>query len=465
MNGWLRRGLQPSLGRRLVVAQMITAALLWLALAWYASHELQTDSRDSDLTQMRLGAKIMLPLAQALDAQPELLRQIAQDIDALQRTYVVTNHDNTPLQMPRLYLWRDGRLVYRSPEASDGLVIDCVGVLLDTSLDGLPWRLYAEDSADQRSRFAVMAPGSPLAYGFNPWSSSWLVIPLLVSLPLLVIPAWLSVRFALRPWARLSGEIASRGADDLSPLRFVAKHRELSPLTRAVDQLLASLRQARLRERHFIADAAHELRTPIAAVQINAEALQQRKLAADDQSLLATLLDSNARAGRLVVQLLALTRSDAAPSSRPMTTVDLEVVVQESLALCAPLARARQVELDLQSSPGAVLHGDEESLRTLVENLVGNAIKHSLPNDTVTVTLHQQPGALELQVIDEGPGIAPDLRERVFDRFYRLPGQSQPGSGLGLAIAKTVAQRHGASIELGDGPGQRGLRVTLRFAA
>jgi signal transduction histidine kinase len=407
----------------------------------------------------------VLPLAQALEGQTELLRRTAQRIDEFQRASIVPTSPPSMLKLPRIYLWRDGQLIYRSPDAQASLAIEQLGTMFDISVDGLPWRVYAEDSADKRSRFAAMTPGSPEAYGLTPWSRSWLAFPLLVSLPLLVIPAWLSVRFALRPWARLSGEIASRGADDLSPLRFAAKHRELSPLTRAVDQWLASLRQARARERHFIADAAHELRTPIAAVQINAEALQQRKLTPEDQSLLAVLLGSNARAGRLVAQLLALTRSDVAPSLRPMTLVDLQVVVQESLAQWAPVARSGQVELDLESPSGATVTGDEESLRTLVDNLVGNAIKHSPPGATVVVKLVRHKGTLELRVIDEGPGIAPALRERVFDRFYRIPGQTQPGSGLGLAIAKTVADRHGASLELDGGPNERGLQVTLRFAA
>lgn len=464
MRHWLQRLWQPSLGRRLVVAQMVTAAMLWAALAWYAVSVMRVDSRESELVQMRLGASTLLPLASVLEAQPELLRQTAQRLDQFQRTFIVPSTEPTDLKMPRLFLWLDGRLVYRSPEVNEDLTVTQLGVMFDVSVDGLPWRAYAEDSADKRSRFAVMSPGSPEAYGFNPWSRSWLVIPLLVSLPLLVIPAWLSIRFALRPWARLSDEIASRDAGDLSPLRFAAKHQELKPLSQAVDQWLTSLRQAQGRERNFIADAAHELRTPIAAVQINAEALQQRKLAADDQSLLTALLASNARAGRVVAQLLALTRSDAAPSSRPMTMVDLDAVVQESLALCAPLARERQVELDFQSTAAPKLMGDQESLQTLVENLVGNAIKHSPPNATVVVTLSRQSDSIELHVLDEGPGIAPALRERVFDRFYRIPGQAQAGSGLGLAIAKTVAERHGASLTLSDGTRQRGLRVTLRFA-
>jgi signal transduction histidine kinase len=225
------------------------------------------------------------------------------------------------------------------------------------------------------------------------------------------------------------------------------------------------LRLSRERERSFVADAAHELRTPIAAMQVNAEALQERHLAPEDRELLGGLLKSNARAGRLVVQLLSLTRTDISPSQRLSATVDLEALGQDSLAELAAVAKAKGIELDLESHPGSLVQGDEESMRMLVDNLVGNAIKYSPAGSTVRVRVHREHDTVQLHVIDEGPGIAPELRARVFDRFYRAPGQDQPGSGLGLAIAKSVADRHGASLELSDGPDATGLLVRVRLAA
>lgn len=464
MMGRSQRWLQPSLVRRLVVAQIATAALLWLALAVYVARDISIESSEGDLAQMRMGAAIVLPLTQALEGQPELLRQTVQRIDAFQRADVTPVEGQSMLRLPRLYLWHDGQLLYQSADAHEELSIKRTGALFEVSVDGLPWRAYAEDSADGRARFAAMAPASPEAAGLTPWSRGWLVLPLLVSLPLLVIPAWLSVRFALRPWVRLSSEIATRGADDLSPLQFMPKHRELSPLTHAVDQLFGRLRLARERERRFIADAAHELRTPIAAMQVNAEALQERHIAPQDRELLEGLLKSNARAGRLVVQLLSLTRTDTSPAQRLSAVVDLEALVQDSLALLAAMAKAKGIELDLESQPGSFVQGDEESLRMLVDNLVGNAIKYSPVGSTVHVRVQLEHGAVQLLVTDEGPGIAPELRARVFDRFYRVPGQDQPGSGLGLAIAKAVADRHGASLELFDGPDAQGLMVRVRMA-
>lgn len=465
MTSRVRRWLRPSLVRRLVVAQVATASLLWLALAVYVAHDISIESSEGDLAQMRLGAAMVLPLAQALEAQPELLRETVQRVDAYQRANITHIEGQSMLQLPRIYLWRDGRLVYRSADAKAELRVERTGVLFEVSVDGLAWRAYAEDSPDGRTRFAAMTPASPEASGLTPWSRGWLVLPLLVSLPLLVIPAWLSVRFALRPWARLSHEIATRGADDLSPLRFAPRHRELTPLSHAVDQLLARLRQVRERERHFIADAAHELRTPIAAIQVNAEALHKRNLQVEDRELLDGLLRSNARAGHLVVQLLALARSDAAPPRRAPSVVDMTTLAQDALASLGAVAHVKGVELDLESQPGSLVHGDEEALRMLVDNLIGNAVKYSPSGSTVRVRVIGEPGVVQLQIVDEGPGIAPELRARVFERFYRAPGQDRSGSGLGLSIAKAVADRHGAIVDLADAPAAAGLMVRVRLAA
>jgi signal transduction histidine kinase len=464
MRSHIKRWLQPSLTRRLVLAQIATATLMWVALAVLVVRDLSTDASEGDLAQMRMGAAMVLPLAQALEGQPALLRQSLKHIDDFQRANVMSGDSLSNLQMPRIFLWRDGQLIYRSADAKNEPTIERTQALFEVSVNGLPWRAYAEDSADGRARFAAMSPATIEAAILAPWSRSWLVLPLLVSLPLLLIPAWLSVRFALRPWARVSSEIATRGADDLTPLQFKPRHRELSPLTQAVDQLLDRLRRARERERSFIADAAHELRTPIAAMQVHAEALKERNLAPDNLELLDGLLKSNARAARLVVQLLSLTRSDASPSQRSSASVDLGALVQDALAPLAAVAQAKGIELDLESQPDSHVQGDEESLRMLVDNLVGNAIKYSPAGSTVRVRVHREHGTVQLVVSDEGPGIPPKLRERVFDRFYRVPGQDQPGSGLGLAIAKAVADRHGASLKLADGPDQQGLQVTLRFA-
>jgi signal transduction histidine kinase len=468
--GLLKRALQPSLVRRLVLAQMATSALLWVILVGVISMQVEEDDEENTRDTMRRGAAVVLPLVQALDAQPELLVQSLRRLDDFQRSVgspagVSAGASSSAPQMPRIYVWREGQLTYHSRDSDANFKVEIRSgePLPKVTVNGLPWHQYVEDSADKRIRFVALAPATLEAYGFTPWSRSWLLLPLLVSLPLLLLPAWLSVRMALRPWATVSSEIAARGPDDLQPLRFEPAHRELSPLTRAVNQLLSRLRTARERERSFIADAAHELRTPIAAIQVNAEALKARKSSPLDLELLDGLPKSNDRAARLVGQLLALMRSDASPELKLTDQVDLEILVQHVLATWAPLAQQRAVELELTSEPGLEVPGDTESLTALVDNLVGNAVKYSPPWGTVRVNLERDSDAVQLTVTDQGPGIAPDLRERVFERFFRAPGQAQSGSGLGLAIAKAVADRHGATLELTGGPDDSGLLVRLRM--
>jgi two-component system sensor histidine kinase QseC len=469
MRAWWRALTVPSVTRRLVLAQMATVALLWISILGYVAWQTHLDKNQASEEVVRQGGALVLPLMQALADQPQELRAALQRLDAFQRLYLAPSSEQGQFVMPRLYAWWDGRLLYRSADAEPEIGASSPGTLQAVTLAGREWLQYLEDSADKRARFAVLLPGGAALFGIELWSRSLLLLPLIISLPLLVLPAWWSVRLALRPWRRVSSEIESRGPDDLSPLNFVPRHRELSPLTSAVNRLLDRLRAARLRERSFTADAAHELRTPIAAMRVHVEALLGHAVPERDRELLQGLLASNSRAGRLVEQLLSLTRSEAAADARTTAAVDFEALVQESLAQLAPLAQAAKVELELESEQAdgavALVQGHAESLRSLIDNIVGNAIKYSPSSGTVRVRLFSSSRETRLSVLDDGPGIPAELRQRVFDRFYRVADQSQPGSGLGLAIAKAVADSHGGNLCLAEGSDGRGLRVVLTLPA
>jgi two-component system sensor histidine kinase QseC len=287
----------------------------------------------------------------------------------------------------------------------------------------------------------------------------------MIAMPILIVPAWLSVWFALKPFRKVAGEISAKGPQDLAPLAFKPSHRELRELGLSVDAMLERMRDSIERERRFIADAAHELRTPLAAMRINVEALQRRTQAPDDAALLEGLRHSGDRATRLVSQLLALMRSDAVPESVPRQVVRLDELAQERLAALGGIARERGVELELEAPVTVEVTGDRQGLITLIDNLVENAIKHSPARGVVRVAVAARPGGAEVTVDDQGPGIPGELRERVFERFFRAPDQSQPGSGLGLAIVKSVAHAHGASVKIEDAGPAVGLRVRITFAA
>jgi two-component system sensor histidine kinase QseC len=274
------------------------------------------------------------------------------------------------------------------------------------------------------------------------------------------------VWLALNPFRRVAEEVAAKGPDDLAPLTFRPKHRELLQMGKSVDGLLGRIREGVDRERRFIADAAHELRTPLAAMRINVEALRQRPHDSADEVLLDGLMHSGDRATRLVSQLLSLMRSDAAPVAASQQPLRLDELAQERLAVLGGIARQRNIELELDAPAAVTISGERQGLITLIDNLVENAIKYSPPGSSVLMRVAADAaGAAQLSVEDAGPGIPPELRERVFERFYRAPDQSQSGSGLGLAIVRAVAGMHHATISLSAPDGHTGLRVGVDFSS
>ena len=261
----------------------------------------------------------------------------------------------------------------------------------------------------------------------------------------------------------MTKETAERGPADLSPLTFEPPHKELQPLVNGINGLLRSVRDRASRERGLIADAANELRTPLDAMRMNVEALKGQTADPGQRELMANLLRSNDRAARLVGQLQQLMRSDEMPRDASPATLAFDELVQDRIRLVEAIARARGIALEFthdEATPVAV-HGERESLISMAGNLVENAIKYSPDGGMVKVRVWREASEAVLQVTDEGPGIPPALRERVFDRFFRNPDQTQSGSGLGLAIVRSVLEKHGGRIALSDGEGGRGLCATV----
>ncbi|WP_198971069.1 sensor histidine kinase [Xylophilus sp. ASV27] len=322
------------------------------------------------------------------------------------------------------------------------------------SVQGRHWRASARHSRSSDTRVALVMPADAMHLILTFSSRGYYALPLIISIPFLLLPAWLSIRLALRPWRAVVREIAARGPQDLRPLAFEPRHEELRPLVRSINALMRRLRESGERERRFIADAAHELRTPIAAMRINVEALQaQQGINARQSELLGGILRASDRAARLVGQLLRLMRSNAQASAAAGEMLALDTLVQERLA-----------ELSLEvDAPGLRVRGEREDLMSMVDNLIDNASKYGPPGSTVQVRLQRTDAHAMLTVADHGPGIAPALRERVFDRFFRDPDQTQTGSGLGLGIVKAVVEKCGGHIALGDCSHGPGLQVTLRL--
>lgn len=457
----------PSLVRRLLLAQLVTLAGLWVAVVVFFALDAARNDDNYDPSLMAARADMVLGVVKALADRPAELQQALQRIDVFQRGEG-GEHDH-PVSRITMNVWLDEVPIFVSP-GQPGLVQPQRHDELERLVaGGTEWRSFTRSTPGSSARVTLLRAGDAPLMLMSLAARGLLVLPLVVSLPLLLLPAWLSVHLALRPWRQLAREMETRAPDDLSPLRFQPRHAELQPLARALDRLLMRVREGVQRERSFIADAAHELRTPLAAMRVHVEALQQRALAEADRHLLDGLGRSGERASRLVAQLLSLMRSDARRSSPEVGRLSLVELAQDRLAALAPLAQAREVELEFSGVREALIYAEREGLTSLLDNLVENAIKYSPAGGTVRVSVRLSAQSvqarIELSVEDEGPGIDAEHRERVFDRFYRLPGQTLHGSGLGLAIVRSVAERHGAALRLDDREHGPGLRVTVVFDA
>ena len=457
-----RRILQHSLARRLVFAQLGLLAVLWLLLIGYFVYDIAFVDDWYEPKQLEERADMILSVMDGLADRPAALAKALQKIDEFQRD---ENRENDePGIRVTMNAWLGNELVYRSPGEPGIMESQHLDVLEASVQYNRRVRTFARQSTDSNARVVIILPGDAAATFVSLGRSGIVLLPLLVCMPLLIIPAWLSVRTALRPFRDLSADVASKGSRNLEPLSFRSRYTELRPIVRSVNGLLARLRSSIRAERRFIADAAHELRTPLAAMRINVEALQERSRDPQDRALLNSIVHSGDRASRLVGQLLALMRSDADAAQFASERLRIDELLQERLAEFAEIARPRAVEFELELPEEPVwVNSEREALRSLVDNIVENAAKYSATGSTVTTRLTASGDGIELTVTDAGPGISPQHRERVFERFYRVPDQNEDGSGLGLAIVKSVSDRLGARVWLEEPEDGRGLRVRVWF--
>lgn len=262
---------------------------------------------------------------------------------------------------------------------------------------------------------------------------------------------WFGVVHGLRPLERLRRAVAARSHRDRSPLAAESVPGEVSPLLEAINDLLARLDRALTLQSRFIADAAHQLKTPIAALHAQYEVARRESDASRMREALQQLEPGLERMSRLVSQLLTLARNDpvAAPALR-IEPVDLNALGLEVATAWVPQALKREIDLGFEDAPTSVsVQGDEARLHELLDNLVDNAVRYSRKGGRITVRVRATPRPA-LEVSDDGPGIPVAERERIFERFHRLLGTAQDGSGLGLAIAQEIALLHGAEIGLSD---------------
>ncbi|GAB2868925.1 hypothetical protein GCM10027277_42520 [Pseudoduganella ginsengisoli] len=296
------------------------------------------------------------------------------------------------------------------------------------------------------------------------WLSRELLPYLLLAFPVVLVVLWLAVRSGLRPLRLLAKRIDTRAPDDLSPVNLQLKYAELQPVVTALDNLLAQLRRQVQRERAFVQDAAHELRTPLAVIATQAHAIVREPDTYARQQAQAHLDHAIARSSHLVGQLLELATLDETPAGT-LATVDVAGHLRHLLAQKAGLALACDIELSLDAPETLHWTLDMAAFQSIVHNLLDNALRYVHAGCRIAVAAAASDGALTVSVADDGPGIAEDQRELVFERFYRVRGTTAPGSGLGLAIVRQAARRMGGTVCISPGLDQRGCAFHFRLQA
>ncbi|MGE8616778.1 MAG: ATP-binding protein, partial [Achromobacter spanius] len=335
----------------------------------------------------------------------------------------------------------------------------------ESVVNGEPWRLVYLSDASNQTRIAVgqrIGERNDLVVAYIAGQ----IVPWLVGLPVLIALLIFAVRQAMRPVRDLSKQLERRRPDDATPLSSSQVPGELKVLTDAMNGLLARVGTLIEQERRLTADAAHELRTPLAAVRAQWDVVQRTQDAAERRQAQESVTRGMERLDRLVSQLLTMARLDSANHADFGGAVDWRVVAEQAVGDCLWIADRRDIDIAVEWPEAGVLPlpmaGDENALTIMLKNILDNAIRYGPRHSRVRLTF----SAADITVDDEGPGIAPDVLPRLGDRFLRAAGHEEAGSGLGVSIARRIAHNHGMNIRFAMREAavdfEPGLRVTIR---
>lgn len=436
-----------SIKRRLLFGLLLTTVLAWGLALTFSYREARQEL--NELLDAYLAQSTSLLIAQLGHEADEIEMEHAPALHRYSRNVV-------------FQVWARGEaLRLHSAAAPNQKLSHVLEGFSDTTVASEQWRVFS--TWDAKHEFLVQvgerrAVRDKLAREI----AEHLLSPLLMTLPVLALLIWLGVSRGLRPLAALSQQVAARDPNQLSPLSGSAVPVEVAPLVQALDDLFARIKTLLEHERQFTADAAHELRTPLAAIKIQAQVAraaigETERLRALDQVLVGC-----DRAAHLVAQLLTLARLEPGQLNRK-ERCELHHLAANVIAEITPAALAKNIDVDLIKGPAISISGDPDLLQILLRNLMDNAVRYSPSGSTVQVSVSTNEGKAEVSVIDQGPGIPATARSRVWERFHRVLGSGEEGSGLGLSIVQRIAELHGAQTALAEGETDQGLRVTVTF--
>jgi two-component system sensor histidine kinase QseC len=361
-------------------------------------------------------------------------------------------------------IWTDqGKLLARSASAPKDLLSDQTKGFSDRKIDQRSWRVYSLKDT-RHHHLILVAETLEARHAIGSELAKHLLTPLAVALPMLALGLTLLMRYRFQSLRKLATSVGRRSPDRLDPIGLKGVPSELHPIIDQINRLLQRVSDSIEQERRFTADAAHEIRTPLAAIRTYAQVATAAQAEDERADALKSVVRATDRATHLLGQLLTMARLENGILTNHFIRCDLRKIAIDVIAEIAPEALEKQVECMLDRGDPMWVQGEPALLAVLLRNLIDNAIRYSPSGTVVAVTLKKNPnGSIRLAVSDQGPGIPENQRERVLSRFTRLGGNSAPGSGLGLSIAWRIAALHGAKALLQDGPGEYGLCVEVTF--
>jgi two-component system, OmpR family, sensor histidine kinase QseC len=437
---------------RLLLFVVLAFAMVWAVVSFLAYREALHEAEELFDAEMAQSAQVLLTVT---------LHEIEEGDD---KTIKLEHQTSGHRYVTKIafQVWDDDSLLFHSDNAPKARM-STVGGYSDQWIDGEYWRVFVLTGSNNAYSVQVGQLHEVRDELVHEIAQS-LSLPLIVALPVLALLFWWGISRGLRPLQRVADEVAQRSPQEMSPLVDSGIPTEIRPLTRALNNLLQQLRGAFERERRFTADAAHELRTPLASIKTQSQVAQRATAEEERQQALRQINVGVDRATHLVEQLLTLARLDpgsAMPDFKPVSFCHL---LEEVVAEMAPQAHAKEIDIGMVECQHCSFIGSEASLAILMRNLLDNAIRYTPQGGAVDASVAVEQQRLIFTVTDSGPGVPEAERSQVLERFYRgaMEGQA-PGCGLGLSIVKRIAELHGATLMLDSPESGVGLRVSVSF--
>lgn len=436
-----------SLKQRLLLLTLVTVVAVWVGATVFTYYDARKEF--NEILDAHLAQSATL-----------LIVQSSHEFDEVETEHAPLLHKYS--RRVAFQVWEGGKILrLHSANAPSQPLSTSEQGFNDSVIKGISWRVFSTWDENGNNLIHV-AERTEVRDELASNIAGNLLKPLLISLPMLALLLWVAVARSLRPLVKLASEVDQREPDNLASLDTESAPREVVPLIERLNKLFSRMASSLQKERRFTADAAHELRTPIAGIKAQAQVAKAATSAAERDHALDNAILGCDRAAHLIEQLLTLARIDTL-NDDVTESCPLRGIAAEVIAAIAPTALNQNIQLELTEGNDVAIRGNPVLLRIMLRNLIDNAIRHTSPGTSVWISVGYEHGQVFLSVNDNGPGIPQAELERVAERFYRPVGTSASGSGLGLSIVKRIADIHNATLRISAQKEGKGLDVTVTF--